>query len=69
MLELRSQSKEVHVINVAMGALFVKSNSSTSFLDIINDLVFDQNTREFIVRRLMTIPIFKTYYSFAAEKD
>ena len=45
-------------------ALGVMSNSSTSFLDIMKDLGFDDNTRSFIVRRLMAISIRATYYIF-----
>ena len=61
LLELRSQYKEVHIVNLSKGALGVMSTSSTSFLDMIKDLGFDDNTRSFIVRRLMTISIRATY--------
>ena len=64
LLELRSQYIEVHIVNLSMGALGVMSTSSTSFLDMIKDLGFDDNTRSFIVRRLMTISIRATYYIF-----
>ena len=47
-----------------MGALGVMSNSSSSFLDMMKDLDFDENTRKFIVRRLMAISIRATYYFF-----
>ena len=57
MLELRSQYKEVHFVNLSMGALGVMSISSTSFLDMMKDLGFDKNTRSFIIRRLMAIRI------------
>ena len=64
MLELRSQYKEVHFVNLSMGALGVMSNSSTSFLDMMKDLGFDENTRSFIIRRLMAISIRATYFTF-----
>ena len=64
MLELRSQYKEVHFVNLSMGALGVMSKSSTSFLDLMKDLGFDDNTRSFIIRRLMAISIRATYYIF-----
>ena len=64
MLELRSQYKEVHFVNLSMGALGVMSNSSTSFLGMMKDLGFDDKTRPFIVRRLMAISIRATYYIF-----
>ena len=62
MLELRSQYKEVRFVNLSMGALGVMSNSSSSFLDMMKDLDFDENTRKFIARRLMAISIRATYY-------
>jgi len=64
MLELRSQYKEVRFVNLSMGALGVVSNSSSSFLDMMKDLDFDENTRKFITRRLMAISIRATYYIF-----
>ena len=64
MLELRSQYKEVHFVNLSMGALGVMSNSSTSFLDMMKDLGFDENTRLFVIRRLMAISIRATYFIF-----
>ena len=64
MMELRSQYKEVHFVNLSMGALDVMSNSSTSFLDMMKDLGFDDNTKSFIVRRLIAISIRATYYIF-----
>ena len=64
MLELRSQYKEVHFVNLSMGALGVMNNSSTSFLDMMKDLGFDENTRSFIIRRLMAISIRATYFIF-----
>ena len=64
MLELRSQYKEVRFVNLSMGALGVMSNSSSSFLDMMKDLDFDENTRKFIARRLMAISILATYYIF-----
>ena len=64
MLELRSQYKEVCFVNLSMGALGVMSNSSSSFLDMMKNLDFDENTRKFITRRLMAISIRATYYIF-----
>ena len=61
---LRSQYKEVHFVNLSMGALGVMSNSSTSFLDMMKDLDFDENTRSFIIRRLMAISIRAKYFIF-----
>ena len=66
-LELRSQYKEVRFVILTIGALGVMSNSSTSFLDLMKDLGFDESTRTFIVGMLMTISIRATYYIFAAE--
>ena len=63
-LELRSQYKDVFVVNLSMGALGVISNSSNSFLDMMKDLSFDENTRKSIVRRLTNIAIRATYYIF-----
>ena len=63
-LELMSQYKEDRLVNLSMGALGVFSNFSTSFLDMMNDLYFDESTRKFIIRRLMTIFIQTTYYIF-----
>ena len=48
MLKLRSQYKEVRFVNLSMRALGVMSNSSTSFLDMMKDLDFDENTRTFM---------------------
>ena len=64
MLELKSQYKKVHFVNQYMGALGVMNISSTSFLDMMKDLDFDENTRKFIARRLMAISIRATYYIF-----
>ena len=66
MLELRSQYKEVRFVNLSMGVLGVMSDSSTSFLDMMKDLNFDDNTKKFIVRRLKAISIRATYYISAA---
>ena len=44
MLELRSQYKEVRSVDLSMGALGVMSNSSTSFLEMMKDLGFDNLT-------------------------
>ena len=47
-----------------MRALGVISTSSNSFLDMMKDLGFVENTRKFIVRRLMNIAVRATYYIF-----
>ena len=62
MLELRSQYKEVRFVNLSMGALGFVNNSSTSLLDMMKDLGFDESGRKFIVRRLMATSIRATYY-------
>ena len=64
MLELKSQYKEVRFVNLSMRALSVMGNSSTTFLDMMKDLDFEENTRKFIARRLMAISIRATYYTF-----
>ena len=56
--------KEVRFVNISMGAFGVMSTSSTSFLDMMKDLDFDENTRKVIARRLMAISIRATYYIF-----
>ena len=49
LLELMSQYKEVRFVNLSMGALGVMSNSSTSFLDMMKGLGFDdQSINEYI---------------------
>ena len=68
MLGLRSQYKEVRFVNLSMGALGVMSNSSSSFLDMMKDLDFDENTKKFIARRLMAISIRAKYYIFCRRK-
>ena len=64
MLELKSQYEEVRFVNLSMGALGVMSNSSTSFLHMMKDLDFHENTRIYIARRLMAIFIRATHYIF-----
>ena len=52
-----------------MGALGVMSTSSTSFLNMMKDLGFEDNTRSFIVRRLMAIAIRATHYIFCPRNE
>ena len=63
-VELRSRYKEIHLVNLPMGAFSVMSRSSTSFLDIMKDLYLGENTRSFVIRRLVTITIRSTNYVF-----
>ena len=44
-------------MNLSMGALGVLNRLSTSFLDMMKELDFDDNTRKFIIERLMNITV------------
>ena len=47
---LKPQYRQVEFVNLAMGALGVMSKSSTSFLEIMKELYFNENARKFTVR-------------------
>ena len=66
-MALKPHYRQFEFVNLSMGALGAMSKSSTSFLEMMKGLDLDENTRKFIVRRLMNIAIQSTYYVFASE--
>ena len=64
---IREQQKnvnDVRFVNLSMSALGVFDHLTNSFLEMLQDLKFDVTTRNFIIRRTMTIAIRTTYYIF-----
>ena len=52
------------IVNLSMSALGVFDHLTKRFLEMLQDLKFDVTTRNFIIRRTMTIAIRTTYYIF-----
>ena len=50
LIDLKSQYKEVFFLNLSMGEIGVMNRSSTSFLDVMKEFGFDDNTRKFIIK-------------------
>ena len=65
-LERKQQKNfnEVRYINMSMSALGVFDHLSKSFIDMLQDLNFDEATKNYLIRRTMTITIKTTYYIF-----
>ena len=64
---IREQQKNfnnVRFVNLCMSALGVFDHLTKSFLEMLQDLKFDVTTRNFIIRRTMTIAIRTTYNMF-----
>ena len=60
-------TKCTHFVNLSMGALGTVSSSSSSFLNMLIDLDFDEGARSFIVKRVSNISIRTTYYIFCCR--
>ena len=58
---------KVYFVNLSMGALGTMGSSSSSFLDMLIDLDFDEKARSFIVKRVINILICTTYYIFCCR--
>ena len=65
--ELQNRYDKVHFVNLSMGALGTMGSSSSSFLDMLKDLDFDEGARSFIVKRVINISIRTTYYIFCCR--
>ena len=62
---IREQQKnfnDVRFVNLSMSALGVFEHLTKSFLDMLQDLEFDVTTRNYLIRRTMTIAIRTTFY-------
>ena len=71
LMEQRSQYKKCLFVNLSMEAFGVMSRSSISFLDMMKDLDFNEDTRKFIIKKLMNITIGSNiaYYIFCRRKN
>ena len=64
---IREQQKnfnEVRFMNLSMSALGVFDHFSEGFIDMLQELTFDEAKKNYMIRRTMTIPIRTTYYTF-----
>ena len=64
---IREQQKnfnEVRFIDLSMSALGVFDHLSKGSIDMIQDLNFDEATKNYMIRRTLTIAIRTTYYIF-----
>ena len=51
--ELQNRYDKVYFVNLSMGALGTMGSSSSSFLDMLKELDFDEGARSFIVKSLL----------------
>ena len=65
--ELQNRYDKVHFVNLSMGALCTVDSSSSSFLNMLIDLDFDEKARSFIVKRVINISIRTTCYIFCCR--
>ena len=66
----KKQFKAVKFVNLSISSLGVFSKECHSFLDMLNDLGFDKRHQHFAIRKIMSIVIRTTYYTFCCrDKD
>ena len=59
--------KNISFINLSISALGIFSKESTTFLDMLADLGFDDKTSKYIIKSISAISIRSTYYIFCCR--
>ena len=62
--EQQKNFNEVRFVSLSMSALGVFDHHSKNFIDMLQDLNFDETTKSYLFRRKMTIAIRTSYYIF-----
>ena len=62
--ELQNRYDKVHFVTLSMGALGTMGSSSSSFLNMLMNLDFDEKARSFKVKRVINISIRTIYCIF-----
>ena len=63
----KSKYKKVKFINIVISTLGVLGSSSVDFLEMLEDLKFDQTCRHYLVKMIIAIAVRTSYYVFCRK--
>ena len=67
--EQHKNYEKVKFINLSISSLGVFSHSSLDFIEMLNDLKFDEQCRKYCVRKIINLCIRSTYYIFCKRNQ
>lgn len=67
-INLNSKYIKVKFVNIVISTFGVFDNSSMDFLEVVEDLEFDQKSKDYLVEKLMAIAITASPYVFLPKK-
>ena len=62
--DLNSSYRSIHFINLSISALGIFESSSDSIVRVMDELVFDKNSRSQIIKKIINVSVWCTYYIF-----